>query len=62
MDGTFAQGAMAIESDLQGCVSGVLEQENRFTDLIPQFESYQIYGELLVVRTSKDVVLLFRER
>ena len=62
MDGTFAQGAMAIESDLQGCVSGVLEQEKRFTDLISQFESYQIYGELLVVHTSDDVVLLFRER
>lgn len=38
---------------------GVLEQEERFTGLIRQFEGYRIYGELLVVHTNEDVVLLF---
>ena len=38
------------------------EQEQRFRRLIPQFERYRIYGELLVVHTSEDVVLLFHQR
>ena len=61
-DGTFANGTMAIESNLQGCVSGIQEQEERFQGLISSFERYRIYGELLVVHTDEDVVLLFQER
>lgn len=61
-DGSFARGGiMVIESNLMGCNDppGVLEQEERFTGLIPYFERYRIYGELLVVHTNEDVVLLF---
>ena len=61
-DGTFAQSAMAIESTVRGCVSGIQEQEKRFQGLISSFESYRVYGELLVVHTDEDVVLLFQER
>ena len=63
-DGTFATGLMAIEATVQGCpdLLGVKEQEQRFRGLIPRFERYRIYGELLVVHTSEDVLLLFHER
>ena len=61
-DGTFAQGAMTIESTVKDCPDppGVMDQESRFTGLIAKFERYRIYGELLVVHTSEDVVLLFQ--
>ena len=61
-DGSFAMGTMAIESTDRLCSDppGVLEQEKRFTGLIPKFERYQIYGELLVVHIKGDVVLLFQ--
>ena len=61
-DGTFAKGAMVIEATVKGCPDppGVMEQERRFTGLIANFERYRIYGELLVVLTSEDVVLLFQ--
>ena len=60
-DGTFATGLMAIASTTKDCPNppGVTEQEKRFTELIPQFERYRIYGELLVVHTSEGTVLLF---
>lgn len=61
-DGTFAKGAMVIEATVKGCPDppGVMEQESGFTGLIAKFERYRIYGELLVVHTSEDVVLLFQ--
>ncbi len=60
-DGTFAKGAMVIESTTKGCPfpPGVMNQETHFTKLIGKFEGYRIYGELLVVHTNEDVVLLF---
>ena len=63
-DGTFATGLMVIASTSKSCpdLPGVREQEQRFRRLIPQFERYRIYGELLVVHTSEDVVLLFHKR
>ena len=62
-DGTFATGLMAIESTAAQCLQppGVNEQEKRFTELIPQFERYRIYGDLLVVHTNDSVVLLFQK-
>ena len=61
-DGSSTKGTMAIESNLMACADppGVLEQEKRFTGLIPKLESYQIYGHLLVVHTKDDVVLIFQ--
>ena len=63
-DGTFATGLMTIESTVMDCndPAGVTEQEKRFTELIPQFGRYRIYGKLLVVHTNNDVVLLFDSR
>ena len=60
-DGTFAQGAMSIEATVKDCLDppGVMEQEKHFEGHIPQFERYRIYGELLVVHTNEDDVLLF---
>lgn len=60
-DGNFANGAVVIESTVEGCLDPprVMEQEKRFTGLIANFERYRIYRELLVVHTNKDVVLLF---
>ena len=62
-DGTFTNGAMVIEATVKGCPDppGVMEQDRRFTGLIAKFERYRIYGELLVVHTSEDVVLLFQK-
>lgn len=61
-DGTFAKGAMVLEATVKGCPDppGVMEQEKRFQGLVAKFERYRIYGELLVVHTSEDVVLLFQ--
>ena len=61
-DGTFANGAMVIEATVKGCPDppGVMDQDGRFTGLIANFERYRIYGELLVIHTNKDLVLLFQ--
>ena len=61
-DGSFAKGTMAIEATAMGCLDppGVTEQERRFTGLISNFERYRIYGQLLVVHTKDDVVLMFQ--
>ena len=61
-DRSFAMGTMAIEATAMDCADppGVTEQEKRFMELIPKLESYQIYGQLLVVHTKDDVVLMFQ--
>ena len=61
-DGSFAMGTMGIESNLMDCAEppGVTEQEKHFMELIPKLESYQIFGQLLVVHTKDDVVLIFQ--
>ena len=61
-DGTFATGLMAITSRGKSCPDPpqVVEQQQRFTGLIASFESYRVYGELLVVHTNEGTVLLFR--
>ena len=40
--------------------SGIIEQEERYLELVPTFERFQIYGNLLVVHTVNDLVLLFQ--
>ena len=61
-DGSFAKGTLTIELNAMGCDEppGVTEQESHFMALIPQFERHRVYGELLVVHTSEEAVLLFR--
>ena len=48
-DGSFAEGLMAVESTAKDCVDppGVTEQEQCFTELIPQFVRYRVYGSCL---------------
>ena len=41
---------------------GIMEQEQRYLELLPKFERYRIYGDLLVVHTEDGVVLLFQAR
>ena len=41
---------------------GIMEQEQRYLELLPKFERYEIYGDLLVVHTEDGVVLLFQAR
>ena len=61
-DGSFAKGTLSLWFNPMSCNDppGVTEQESHFMGLIPQFERYRVYGELLVVHTSEEVVLLFR--
>ena len=40
--------------------AGIMEQEERYLELVPMFERLQIYGNLLVVHTMNDLVLLFQ--
>ena len=40
--------------------TGIMEQEKRFRELIPQFERYRVYEELLVIHTLDGIVLLFQ--
>ena len=40
--------------------AGIMEQEERFIELVPMFERFRIYGNLLVVHIENDVVLLFQ--
>ncbi len=40
--------------------TGRMEQEQRYMELIPKFERYRIYGNLLVVHTADGTVLLFQ--
>ena len=62
-DGTFAKSVMGVASNAMDCLPPrVMDQETRFTELIPSFQHYRIYGELLVVRTNEGVVLLFHRR
>ena len=47
---------------LAGCThpAGVAEQEERYVELLPKFERYRIYGDLLVVHTEDGAILLFQ--
>ena len=39
---------------------GIMEQERRYIELLPKFDRYRIYGDLLVVHTEDGTVLLFQ--
>ncbi len=51
-----------ISRTLELCTnpSGIMEQEERYLELVPMFERFQIHGNLLVVHIENDVVLLFQ--
>ena len=40
--------------------AGIMEQEQRYMELLPNFERFRIYGDLLVVHTEDGTVLLFQ--
>ena len=59
-------GSMDIGDDLSRTLelcpnpAGIMEQEERYLELVPMFERFQIYGNLLVVHAGNDLVLLFQ--
>ena len=59
-------GSMEIDDEIGTTLAecphpdGIMEQEHRYLELLPKFERYRIYGELLVVHTEDGVVLLFQ--
>ena len=40
--------------------AGIMEQEQRYIEILPNFERFRIYGDLLVVHTKDGNVLLFQ--
>ena len=59
-------GSIDIDDDFlttsAGCThpARVAEQEGRYAELLPKFERYRIYGDLLVVHTEDSAILLFQ--
>ena len=59
-------GSIDIDDDIVKTLAlctdpvGIMEQEKRYTELLPKFERYRIYGDLLVVHTEDGTVLLFQ--
>ena len=59
-------GSIDIDDDIGNLLAlcpypvGIMEQERRYIELLPKFERYRIYGDLLVVRTEDATVLLFQ--
>ncbi len=62
-----SEGAVRIDSETffyteMGCqdLEGVMEQEERYLDVLPSVTRYGVYGDHLVLQTNDDVFLLFR--
>ena len=59
-------GSIDIDDDIGKTLAlcpypvGIMEQERRYIELLPKFERYRIYGDLLVVHTEDTTVLLFQ--
>ena len=59
-------GSIDIDDDIVKTLAlctdpvGIMEQEKRYTELLPKFERYRIYEDLLVVHTEDGTVLLFQ--
>ena len=63
----ISEGAVKIDSETffyteLGCqdLEGVMEQEERYLDVLPSVTRYGVYGDHLVLQTNDDVFLLFR--
>ena len=66
-DATVRDGLVTIDAETYfytelGCydLEGVMEQEERYLDILPGMTRYGVYGDYLVMQTNDDVFLLFR--
>ena len=63
----ISEGSVKLDSERffyteMGCqdLDGVMEQEERYLDVLPSVTRYGVYGDHLVLQTNDDVFLLFR--
>ena len=66
-EATVGDGFITIDAETfsyteRACtdLEGVMEQEERYLDVLPSVTRYGVYGDHLVLRTNDDVFLLFR--
>ena len=66
-EAAVGDGSITIDAETYfytelGCYDsdGVMEQEERYLDVLPRVTRYGVYGDYLVLQTNGDVFLLFR--
>ena len=61
-DGVFTLNTETFFYTEIGCddTDGVMEQEKRYLDILPDVTRYGVYGDHLILQTNDDVFLLFR--
>ena len=61
-NGTFTLNAETFFYTEMECedIEGVMEQEERYLDILPDVTRYGVYGDHLILQTNDDVFLLFR--
>ena len=66
-EATVGDGFITIDAEVfsyteRACndLEGVMEQEERYLDVLPSVTRYGVYGDHLVLQTNDDVFLLFR--
>ena len=63
-DGSITVDAQSPDHTEKNCggVEGLVEQEERYLDLLPRLIRYGMYGDSLFMQTGDDVFLLFQAR
>ena len=63
-DGSITIDAQSLDHTEKNCggVEGLVEQEERYLDLLPRLIRYGMYGDGLFMQTGDDVFLLFQAR
>ena len=63
-DGSITIDAQSLDHTEKNCggVEGLVEQEERYLDLLPRLIRYGMYGDSLFMQTGDDVFLLFQAR
>ena len=61
-DGSIAVSADTLSWTERWCEEPerVMEQEERFLDLLPSFTRYEVFGDYLVLWVDRDMIALFR--
>ncbi len=63
-DGSITIDAQSLDHTDKDCgdVEGLVDQEERYLDLLPRLIRYGMYGDSLFMQTGNDVFLLFQAR
>lgn len=63
-NGSISIDAQSLSSTLKLCghTEGLMEQEQRYLDLLPNLTDYTIFGNNLAIQTNTDTFLLFHSR